>query len=547
MGSFLIRVYFLSVLSAGVLLDPSQGVTAEAEVAHSKTLSFGVYTHIRSTEMLKKMEPFRKYLEDAIADKGLTHSINMRIYPSYGRAIEALAGGEVDFVRFGPVSYVLAKKKNPSIQLLAIESNNGKKFFNGVLSVAAASKIQSIDQLRGENIAFGSRKSTTGRYLAQAELVKAGIMAGDLSGHTYLGRHDKVVYAVASGKYAAGASNENTFNKYAKSKGLRKLLEFPCVTKPWVASGDLSQELVDSLRTILLELQDPNVLKTIKRSGFLPGSDVDYNQIRHAMALAKQFDTETIRVATYAGERPSRVFAKVYPILKELENYLDDNGWHVHFESRIYSTYAKAINAMANGLADLARMGAASYVLSKDKNDKLQLLVSEEVIGEPHHGVFVVKNSSKIRTIFDLKRASVAFGSKNSTLGSYVPKAELIKNGIKPEDLGSYGYLGRHDKVALGVYLENYDVGAMREETFNRYREAKNLRSIHVYTAPYHAWVAAHHLDGELAHLLREGFIAIKDKQTFANINRTGFKMVDDSLYDQVREAIQLSKGFQDK
>ena len=126
MNRFLIQI---AIVLTGFLVYPQMGCAEERGISEGKTLSFGVYTHIRATEMLKKMEPLRKYLEEAMARKGFSHPIRMRIYPTYSKAIEALATGKVDFVRFGPVSYILAKKKNPAIQLLAMESNNGKKQF----------------------------------------------------------------------------------------------------------------------------------------------------------------------------------------------------------------------------------------------------------------------------------------------------------------------------------------------------------------------------------------------------------------------------------
>ena len=39
--------------------------------------------------------------------EGLGVEIRLRIYPSYAGAIDGLVEGEVDFVRYGPVSYVL--------------------------------------------------------------------------------------------------------------------------------------------------------------------------------------------------------------------------------------------------------------------------------------------------------------------------------------------------------------------------------------------------------------------------------------------------------
>jgi len=269
-------------------LGAHAGQPSDTPSKSASRLTLGVYAHIRSTEMLPKMAPLQAYLGKALAREGIPVEIDLRIFPSYTRAIDALVQGEVDFARYGPVSYVIAKERNPNIRLLAMESNNGKKTFNGVISVPLDSPIQSVQDLRGKRIAFGDRRSTTGRYLSQAALLEAGIDARDLAGYTYLGRHDKVAFAVAAGNYDAGATNENTFHKYASSKGLRKILEFPCVTKPWVAREGLAPEIFSALRRALLELKDPEVLKTVNRDGLLPADGADYDPIRKAMALAKR-------------------------------------------------------------------------------------------------------------------------------------------------------------------------------------------------------------------------------------------------------------------
>ncbi|MES9887239.1 MAG: PhnD/SsuA/transferrin family substrate-binding protein [Candidatus Sedimenticola sp. 6PFRAG1] len=252
-------------------------------------LVFGVYTHIRPTEMYRKMTPFLQYLRDDLAGRGIDVDLQMKIFPTYAGAIEALSKGKIDFARFGPVSYVLAKDKNPGLQLLAMESNGGSKLFNGVITVPKGSLMRSIEQLRGKRVAFGDSRSTTGRYLPQALLAGSGISSSDLGGHSYLGRHDKVAFAVASGKYHAGAINENTFNKYSVSKGLRKIAEFPSVTKPWIAREGLDFRIFHGLRDSLFGLKDKKVLKSIKRDGFLAAEDGDYDMIRNAIKAAEAF------------------------------------------------------------------------------------------------------------------------------------------------------------------------------------------------------------------------------------------------------------------
>jgi len=255
----------------------------------AETVTFGIYTSDKPTAMYKKFKPIVDYLQGRIKQSSGNATVEMKIFPSYTAAIDALVEGHVDFVRFGPASYVLANERNQNIRLLAMEHKKNEKRFNGVFIVAKKAPINSIAELKGKSFAFGNKNSTIGRYLSQAELVKAGIRSADLSKHDYLGRHDKVALAVAVGNYDAGVVKENTFKKYADSKGLKQIAQFPNVTKPWVTRAGINDDMFHILQQGLLELKDKTTLKALKQDGFLLAEDSDYDFVRQGMLLSKEF------------------------------------------------------------------------------------------------------------------------------------------------------------------------------------------------------------------------------------------------------------------
>lgn len=257
--------------------------------AEPLVLRFATYASERPSEELKKIEPFHLYLQQMLAKQGTPVVIKMRIFPSYEEAIEAVVNGETDFARLGPVSYVIAKKRKPHIRLLAMESKHGERVFNGVILVAADSPMQTLSDLRGKRFAFGAANSTTGRYLAQEALVQAGITGRDLAEYDFIGRHDKVAFAVAAGNYDAGAVNENVFEKYGQAKGLRKLASFASPTHAWVSRVGLEARLAVRLQQALLAMKG-DALEYIGRDGFLPAKDSDYDSLRSSMRAAKAFD-----------------------------------------------------------------------------------------------------------------------------------------------------------------------------------------------------------------------------------------------------------------
>ncbi len=245
-------------------------------------LKFGVYTSDKPSTVVRQFRPVLNMLEKNLSAK-LNENVTMRmqVAKSYAEGIDDLVAGRVDFSRFGPASYIEAKHKNPQLQLLVAESSGGKKVFNGVICVAGGSDLQTVAQLKGKRFAFGSEKSTIGRYLAQLNLLENGVHAGDLAAYEYLGRHDKVGTAVAVGNFDAGALKEGTYNKLLK-KGhdLRVISTFENVTKPWIARAGLEPNYFKALRASLLELKDEKALKAIRKSGFVAVDDADYDRIR---------------------------------------------------------------------------------------------------------------------------------------------------------------------------------------------------------------------------------------------------------------------------
>lgn len=265
------------------------GLHSQMVGAEPLVLNFATYASERPSEELKKMEPFCKYLEQAMAQQGVSVQIKLRIFARYEQAMDAVARGVSDFARLGPVSYVITKQQNPNIQLLAMESQHGTKFFNGVILVASNSPIQRLSDLKGKRFAFGEVNSTTGRYLAQEALMQAGITSRSLAYYEFVGRHDKVAFAVAAGNYDAGAVNESTLGKHGLSKGLRTLATFRSPTHAWVARAGLKVGVDGSLRKALLGMKG-EALSYIGRDGFLPAQDADFEGLRGSMLNVIGFD-----------------------------------------------------------------------------------------------------------------------------------------------------------------------------------------------------------------------------------------------------------------
>lgn len=254
-------------------------------------LTFGVYPTDKATVMYRCFTPLLDKLEEGVTKHlGKPVDIQLTIFKSYEDGINALCDGTVDFVHFGPASYIESKKKNPNIELVGMEHEKGKKTFDGVIFVVQRSPIRSLGDLKGKRFAFGDPNSTIGRFLVQAELVKAGVFLDDLAGFRYLERHDQVAAAVEHGDFDAGAVKSSSFEKANEKNTLRKIWTFQNVMKPVVARAKMDRDIFDAFQKGLFELTDPALFKDLgKISGFTTATDAEYDSVREGMKKAEEF------------------------------------------------------------------------------------------------------------------------------------------------------------------------------------------------------------------------------------------------------------------
>jgi len=292
--------YVVLLTSAALIMGTS--VSAETKANEPVELTFGVYSSDKATVMYKMFIPIVRQLQES-AETKLNQPVDIfiRIFRTYDEGIDALVKGRVDFARFGPASYILAKAQNPNLSLLAMEAKNGKKHFHGMIFVSAKSPIRDLKDVKGKRFAFGDHNSTIGRYLAQAELVKEEIYGDDLRAYEYLGRHDKVVKAVLLGDYEVGSAKESTFNKYNKRNELRVIRQFSNVTKPWITREGLDPAVSKAIKETLLSLTDKEILGEARISQFVEANDLDYQIVRDGMEIAQAFSPPTVVVDSEAN------------------------------------------------------------------------------------------------------------------------------------------------------------------------------------------------------------------------------------------------------
>jgi ABC-type phosphate/phosphonate transport system substrate-binding protein/predicted Ser/Thr protein kinase len=251
------------------------------------SIKFAVYTFEKPTAMERKFAPLLVNLEESVAAQlRRPVRIDCVIYSSYTAGHEGLRAGEVDFMRVGPSSYVLMKKRQPGISLLVAQDN----LIQCEIFTRTNSGIENLSDLKGRDFAFGERESTFGTYLAQVVLWRAGIRANDLGTNSrHHSSHDEVFKAVTNGTFAAGSANIVVRDGLV-DPGVKVLHTFTNELRmPFIAQASLDPAVAQALKKALLAERAGLTNIDPKLTRFLEVSDRDYDSLREEMENAKLF------------------------------------------------------------------------------------------------------------------------------------------------------------------------------------------------------------------------------------------------------------------
>ncbi len=248
------------------------------------------------------------------------------------------------------------------------------------------------------------------------------------------------------------------------------------------------------------------------------------------------------------GIHPYLSSSDLYKRFSPLADYLGDViGHSVTLE--ISSDYDDHIDKIGTNKYDIAYMGPVSFVKLIDTFGEKPVVAGLEVNGKTYfYGFIIARAESDLSSLADLKGQRFAFGDPSSTMSHIVPRYMLVKSGTSISDLAGHSFLGSHDNVALGVLIGNFDAGAVKEETFYKYRE-KGLKKL--ATTPKiteHVFVASSDMPKALVNKIRTAMLRLgNDSKGLAIIqsikkSATGFVEFKSEDYDNLREILKTLK-----
>lgn len=274
------RSLLLILLSLILLLT-----TACGEKKEDEALVMGFVPLVDADTLVESLEPLSEILGESLGQP-----VKEFTATNYVGVVEGLGSGQVDFGIIPPFAYALAHKESDAEVILTTVDDDGTSGYHSIIMVRKDSGIDTIDDLKGKNIAFVDPSSTSGYLFPGAYLKEHGIDLEKDINYQYSGGHDKSLQLLLNGDVDAIATFYNIGQRYKdefptaeeelKTIGKTELIPGISVT----VRSDMDQETKDKLIDTLSNLDKTHEAKELMTDlfniqGFKEASNEDYEVI----------------------------------------------------------------------------------------------------------------------------------------------------------------------------------------------------------------------------------------------------------------------------
>ena len=290
MNKFLSLKKWLWGLSAGVLAT---------SVVAADTF---VFTAIPDQDEARLMERFGKVADYLSKELGVeTKYVPVK---SYAAAVTAFRNDQVQLAWFGGLSVVRARLLVEGSEAIAqgVEDPNFQTYFIANASTGLQPSEDFPKEIAGMTFTFGSKGSTSGRLMPEYHIRQQFGKAPDevFEKVGFSGNHSKTIALVQSGAYQVGATNFKVWKREladgtvdpSKVSVIWKTPGYP--DYQWTIRGDVDQRwgagFKEKVRQALLNMDDPDLLASFPRKGFIPASNDDFQPILDTAREIKLID-----------------------------------------------------------------------------------------------------------------------------------------------------------------------------------------------------------------------------------------------------------------
>ena len=250
-----------------------------------------VFTAIPDQDEARLMERFGKVATYLTKELGVeTKYVPVK---SYAAAVTAFRNDQVQLAWFGGLSGVRARLLVDGSEAIAqgVEDPNFETYFIAHSSTGLKESEEFPKEIAGMTFTFGSKGSTSGRLMPEYYIRKEFGKTPDevFSKVGFSGNHSKTVALVQSGAYQVGATNFKVWKRElaegkidpSKLSVIWKTPGYP--DYQWSIRGDVDERwgagFKEKVRQALLNMDDPDLLASFPRKGFIPATNDDFQPI----------------------------------------------------------------------------------------------------------------------------------------------------------------------------------------------------------------------------------------------------------------------------
>jgi phosphonate transport system substrate-binding protein len=223
------------------------------------------------------------------------------------------------------------------------------------------------------------------------------------------------------------------------------------------------------------------ILEQMRIEKFVEVPDANYDSIRamrafiannaadleFAVNLPDQAESpvEVIYFGVLPRDNPILAYERYQPLM----DYLSDTTG-IKTELHLEKNYQEVVNSLGRGRTSFALLGPLTYLDAYKRFAAVPIARGKTAKGETfYRSALVTAGDSGIDDVTQLSAKRFAFAALWSTSGNLIPRYMLARSGIHLDNLDAYHHYSYHDTVAKKVISGEFDAGALRLSTAERY------------------------------------------------------------------------------
>ena len=259
-----------------------------ASTLSAKPFVFTAIPDQDETQLQERFNKVAKYLEQTL-------KVEVKYVPvkSYTAAVTAFRNNQVQLAWFGGLSGVQARRLVPDSMAIAqgVEDEHFKSYFIAHHSSGLKKQDKLPKDMANMTFTFGSKGSTSGRLMPEFYIREQFKKSpnGLFKNVGFSGDHSRTIALVQAGTYQVGALNFKVWDR-ALAEGKIDLSKVSVIWETpeypdyqWTIRGNVNAQwgegFVQKVQQALLDIKDPELLKSFPRQGFIPASNEDYAPI----------------------------------------------------------------------------------------------------------------------------------------------------------------------------------------------------------------------------------------------------------------------------